>query len=372
MSIEQHVSADVLHVAALPFPSPQGTQAAIAAMMRALADADRDARLLTYAHGAAESEPPRFTHLRLRRAYGDRSLRSGPSLAKIAQDVALARAIAQARPEIVVAHHVEAAGAALMARAPRVVFVAHTALGPELPTYFAARWGGIAMRAGDALDRALVRRADAALAVSPVLARTLSTLADREVRWLPIPWALAAPITPDERVAARAALGLAAHDEVLLYAGNLDRYQGLDALWSAFAALRARRPALQLVVATASDTRDAPGRVVALDGSEAQRRALHAAADLVVVPRESEGGLPIKLIDALARGVPAVCVPRATAGLALDDVVLASPQLADAIDRALDDRELRAQLATAGPRFVARELSASRFLAVLDGVLSEH
>ncbi|UJR82316.1 glycosyltransferase family 4 protein [Sandaracinus amylolyticus] len=366
------MSTEALHVAALPFPSPQGTQAAIAAMLRALADAGRDARLLTYAHGAAEIETPRFTHLRLRHAYGDRSLRSGPSLAKVAQDVALARAIARARPQVVIAHHVEAASAALLARTARVIFVAHTALGPELPTYFEPRWSALARRAGDALDRMLVQRADAALAVSPVLARTLSSLADREVRWLPIPWSLAAPITPDERLAARIALGLDGRDEVVLYAGNLDRYQGLDALWSAFATLRERRPALQLVIATASEARGTPGRVVALDGSEAQRRTLHAAADLVVVPRESEGGLPIKLIDALARGVPVVCVPRATAGLALDDVVLASTDLASAIDRALGDPALRARLAEAGPRFVARELSAARFLAVLDGVLSEH
>jgi hypothetical protein len=44
----------ILHVAALPFPSPQGTQAAIASMLEALASAGRDVHLLCYPHAGSE------------------------------------------------------------------------------------------------------------------------------------------------------------------------------------------------------------------------------------------------------------------------------------------------------------------------------
>ena len=85
-----------LHVAALPFPSPQGTQAAIASMLRALREAGEDARLLTYAHGAHTAEPPPFEVLRAPEGRPYRSLRSGPSLRKLAADLAQAKGLERA------------------------------------------------------------------------------------------------------------------------------------------------------------------------------------------------------------------------------------------------------------------------------------
>lgn len=367
--------AKALHVAALPYPSPQGTQAAVGAMLGALADAGREARLLTYAHGAESAPEPRFEVVRLARAYGDGSLRSGPSLAKLAQDAALARAIAAQRAELVVAHHVEAASAALLARARPLVFVAHTALGPELPTYLPAlarSLAPVAKLAGDELDRTLARRADAVLAVSPKLAERLSRASGVEVRWLPVPWTVPPPIEPHERAEARHSLALYDDDEVLLYAGNLDRYQGLEALFEAYVSASRKRPTLRLLVATASDAeREAlprGARVVPLEGTEAQRRMLHAAADLVVVPRGAEGGLPVKLIDAFARGVPVACVQRATAGLALHGcaAIAAGDDLGTAIEALLRAPDLASEFADAGRAWVARELSPPRFLSALD------
>jgi glycosyltransferase involved in cell wall biosynthesis len=370
-----------LHVAALPFPSPQGTQAAIAAMMEALAAAGRDVALLTYAHGDPNGAPAGVPHVRLRRTFGDRSLRSGPSFAKIAEDIALCRAIARARAELIVAHHVEAAAAALLARARPWIFVAHTALGPELPFYLpraARRLGAIAARAGDAVDVVLARSADAVLAVSPSLASRITVRAAVPARWLPLPWPVPPPIVPAEAERARAALN--AEGELVLYAGNLDAYQGLDGLIAATGMLAARRRKLRLLVATAAERGlgiDAPHvRVVPLAGGEARRRLLHAAADVVAVPRAAEGGLPIKLIDALARGVPVATVERACAGLALNGVAEVAKDddpsaLAAAIERLLECRTLAAARAVTARAWVAHELSRERFLGALDAARTD-
>lgn len=356
-----------LHAAALPFPTPQGTQAAIAAMLRALAD--RDVELLAYAHGDPRCEAPGVPIARLSRSFGDRSLRSGPSLAKIAQDIVLAREIARRRPGIVVAHHVEAAAASMLARAP-TVFVAHTALGPELPSY-ARSGGGLLSRAGDALDRALTRGALATLAVSPSLAERLSALAEVEVPWLPIPWPVAPPISERERSDARRTLGIAADERVVVYAGNLDRYQGLELLFDALRVVRAR-----LIVATSSAD-PLPADLAAIRApihDEPARRLVHAAADIAAVPRRAEGGLPIKLLDAMARGVPVAAVRRATAGLALDGAIVVADDdpgsLAGAISSLLDDRERARTLSTRATEWIARELDRDRFLTVYDRALS--
>src|SRR5690606_20899050 len=98
-------------------------------------------------------------------------------------------------------------------------------------------------------------------------------------------------------------------------------------LVEALARLRAEGERFVWLVATASDSRDFANklaraglrdatRIVPL-GAEGERRALHAAADLVLVPRASPGGVPIKLLDALARGAPVVAARRALAGLPL-------------------------------------------------------
>jgi glycosyltransferase involved in cell wall biosynthesis len=323
-----------LHVAALPFPSPQGTQALVHTMLDALAAAGREVELITYAHGAGPFTGG-FALTRARSLVAGRSLRSGPSLEKLALDVGLAATLRERErvfaPDFVVAHHIEAALAALaVCRAP-VVYVAHTSLETELPTY-AESWPSshrALAAAGAALERAVCRRAACVLAVSPLLARMLGAAAAVEVSPLVLPWPLPPPIDAAERVQARRSFGLRAA-LVLLYAGNLDAYQGLDVLSLGLAQLRAQRDFTWLVATAAPHDSPAARALLARVGSEhvrfaplaseAHRRLVHAAADVVLVPRASAGGVPIKLLDALARGVPVVAARRACAGLALEPV----------------------------------------------------
>ena len=66
----------ILHVACLPFPSYQGTQAAIAAMLDASTSTGRPTHLLTYAQAAYELDAPYEVH-RIPDFPKVRSLRSG-------------------------------------------------------------------------------------------------------------------------------------------------------------------------------------------------------------------------------------------------------------------------------------------------------
>lgn len=386
-----------LHVAALPFPSPQGTQGAVRAMLDACATADGgDAHLLVYAQGVGVPEGARFTLHRaaspsvLRRLTRP-SPRSGPSLAKLAHDVALTFALRSLlrtlRPDVVIAHHVEACAAALAVRAAPLVFVAHTELAPELPAYAPPRFGPLLApafsRAGSALDAALCRRADATAAVAPALAVRLAAGTGVHVDTLALPWPLPTPTGPDERTAARAALGFASTDEVVLYAGNLDRYQGLPLALDALGHAAARRPRLRVLLATESSREDLSrlarsaslaARVVfaRLDEEPARRRA-HAAADVALVPRAVDGGVPVKLLDALARGVPVVAQRRALAGLALSGAVSVcadddADALAAALVAMLAAPVAAREVAARGRAYVAREHSAARFLTTLAAV----
>lgn len=317
-----------LHVAALPFPSAQGTQAALHAMLCALQEDGQRPELLCYAHGARAIAAPYVIH-RPQLSLGVRSLRSGPSLPKLALDVVLSRALRKlyrsGQFDWVVAHHVEAAAACLLAGVDRFAFVAHTSLREELPFYFPANFARSLRRAGEGLDRFLCRRAARAFAVAPALARTLSTQSGLSVHSLHLPWPVPPAIRPDERAHARRELGFGPGDELVLYAGNLDPYQGLAVLAESLTSLSHQRPRLKLLLATQATPAALAScplarwiaHRVAL-ASESDRRRAYAAADLVVVPRASSGGLPVKLLDALARGVPVVAAHKAAAGLLLE------------------------------------------------------
>jgi len=357
----------------MPFPTPQGTQAIVGMMVRALRQHGHRAELLTYAHGQpdlsalADLEPRRLPDWPRVGA-----TRSGPSLGKIALDLRMVAALRAERSrsgaELVVAHNVEAAWACAMAGVLPFVYFAHTSMREELPYYVGPRVHALGRAAGDALDRGACLRAASVFALTPVLGTRLSAL-HAHVEVVPPPFER--PLeAPPSRSAARTRLGLPMDAPVALYAGNLDAYQGIELLLAAIA----RAPASwHLLVATASapeplralaHAHGVAARVVLAPlATEHNRAAAHAAADVALVPRLASGGLPIKLLEALARGVPVVATRRALAGLALADhvemVTVAEDDSPEALARGMTDLGARlagvdllhagqAALATAG------------------------
>ncbi len=306
----------------MPYPSPQGTQASIRAMLRAHLEAGDETHLLAYAHGDGTSIDDGLVLHRAGDGARDRSMRSGPSLRKLVSDVALARTLAHVTAEhdfdLVLAHHVEAALVCAAVLRREWTFVAHTALGAELPSY-AGRGGFTASLAGDVLERRLVRMAPRVLAIAPRLVRHLHVLHDREVGLLTIPWQTMRFEDASARpscVEARAAFGLSPRDRVFLYAGNLDAYQGLDVAMEGFE--RAGDPACEMIVLSASARADFPrrhdARIRFADLNGRTRALAYAACDAAIVPRSHLGGVAVKLLDALGRHVHVLASPLATGG----------------------------------------------------------
>ncbi len=338
-------------------------------MVEALADLGHDTHLLTYAHGRGEA-PRGVTHHRLVDFPRARSLRSGPSVTKAVLDLQMVSVARQTtkrlRPDLVLAHGVEAAFVARLARLSslaRTIYFAHTRFDAELPTYL-RRPTPPATRAAATLAHALDVGASAlsTIAITPDLARHLARSGASVSTLLP-PWRPLPPPSENERSVARAALGLSSDAPVVLYAGNLDGYQGWEE-----AAKAAQSVGATFLVATESDAGPLapfPHRRVGL-ADEPDRRRAYAACDLAIVPRRSPGGLPIKLLDALARDVPVVAGPRALAGLAPRGVERAerdeAAELATAVSRALSHRP------AGGRSWVRERLAPARFVASLESL----
>jgi len=374
----------ILHVACLPFPSYQGTQAALAAMLKTSARTGRPTHVLTYAQGAYPLEAPYEVH-RISDFPKVRSLRSGPSWGKIALDAQCAaetrRLARRLQPKAIVAHHIEAAIAALAAHVAPVYYVAHTCLARELPVYFPSLPAGLVGGVAQRVEENVCARAAGVAAVAPSLARLLG----RGARYLPVPWTLPAARRPT-RNEARATLGLSTDAHICLYAGNLDRYQGWEALIEALLVLQRTHPAAALLVATESDR--APAQHLAhrlgvsnslhfcrIDGEQARQLA-HAASDLTWVPRRTEGGLPIKMLDAFARKLPAVAMERATAALPVKEACVAVPNddpcaLANAASQLIEDDRAAAAVVLEARRYLATHHSAEVYEAAMRELLGE-
>ncbi len=373
----------ILHVACLPFPTYQGTQAALASMLRASSELGRPVHLLTYARAAYRLDAP-FPIDRVPDFPRVHSLRSGPSFGKLAIDarcvVELDRLCEQLTPEAIVAHHIEAALVALAAKVAPVYYVAHTSIEGELPIYFPRFLESPMATIARHVERRVCRTAAGVAAVAPCL----STLLGERVCYLPVPWRRSIGIALSPRQA-RAALGLPSAGPLCLYAGNLDPYQGWEDLIAALAALRRVHTSARLLIATESDP--APARLQAahaglghavdfrrLDG-ESARRLVHAAADLTWIPRRTVGGLPIKMLDALARGLPVVAMRRATAGLPIDATCVSVPDddpraLAEAAHQVLVDRALADRLQSSGLTYLDHHHSAEKFDAAMQRLLN--
>ncbi|MEM7435322.1 MAG: glycosyltransferase [Myxococcota bacterium] len=363
----------VLHVGCLPFPTFQGTQAAIGSMLSASAALGHDVHLLAYAASAGDTSTGYEVH-RIPDFPRVRSLRSGPSWGKVALD---ARCVAEVRrlhhrlgPDVVVAHHVEAAVAALSARVGPVHYVAHTSLERELPIYVPRLPEPVVRGAARAVEEAVCRRAAGVGAVAP----TLRSWLGKACVYLPVPWAIADE-GPEDGGDVRKALGIRENAEVGLYAGNLDRYQGWEDVVQALALLRRAGREAFLLVATESDPEpvhrlaakarvSGSVRICRLNGEEA-RRSAHAAANFAWIPRRTPGGIPIKLLDALGRGLPVITTLRATAGLPVDEscVCVANDDpaaLAEGVSR-LQGLDTRSQIRAAGFGYLRKHHDSTAF-----------
>lgn len=356
-------------VAACPFPSLRGSQVLVRELAAGLAHAGHAVHVVTY---------PTAQHLAPVERIAIHRVRKLPGLwtahpfgwQKLVLDLLLAwrllGVVRRQRIEVIHAHNVEAP---LMAFAVRwltgvpVVYHAHNALADELPCYFrrapsrrAARW------IGAALDRALARGADGVIALSDRLAAYLAARgAAGRVAVVP-------PAAP--RLAAlepRPARGAA---PLVMYGGNLDPYQDVGCLMEAFLRLRAAEPQARLVLVThrGAHPRTArcaerlacqPGVGVEQVSSFAAVARRLAQADVLVCPRGSWSGFPIKVLNYMALGRPIVharasahAIDDGITGLLVDDGD--SGALARAMLRVVRDPSLGARLGRQA-RHVARE-----------------
>ena len=257
-------------------------------------------------------------------------MRSGPSVMKPAADAALAltaaRVIKAHGCDLIHVHNVEGLGVGAVLKlqtALPLVYHAHNAMGPELPTYFrTALAQSFASVVGEVIDRTFPRAADAVIAFDEdhKSLHEVHGIAPERIHVIPpglLGNELAEPCSEEvERISHHLGEG-----PWLLYAGNPDGYQNLSLLWESFTLIRAARPDVRLLVAAncpeeafESQLRrleDRSGVVVHRYRSLKELGALFSLASVGLCPRALWTGVPIKLLNYMSVGLPVVACKAA-------------------------------------------------------------
>ena len=312
-------------VAAMPYPSGQGTQALVGEMARGLTLREHLVHLVCYHHGAFERAEPFETH-RLRKVPLYKRTRSGPDAMKPFLDLMLAnkaaRVIRRHSCDLVHAHNYEGALAGWWAARKcgvPLVYHAHNLMEDELPRYFESRpAAAMARLAGMGLDRSVPRLAQTVIALHGRLATALDGCGVDESKIRVIEPGI--EIGFWHRPAQVADPG-----PVVGYTGNLDNYQDLPVLFEAMQEVGRRVDGARLLLATPNDPHEAlhmavkhgAGKYADIEVARDARttRDMLWRCRVAASPRSSWSGFPVKNLNAAAAGVPLVACRGSAFGI---------------------------------------------------------
>jgi glycosyltransferase involved in cell wall biosynthesis len=371
----------VAMIAACPFPWPRGTPIRIHRIAEAVARRGHAVHVVTYHLGQDLTDPP-FTVHRIRDVPLYRRTIPGPTARKLflldPMLVALLRRLhRKIRFDIVHAHHYEGLLVASNAiPGTPIVYDAHTLLASELPTYRLALPRRLVRALAPWLDRSLPRRADRIIAVSETIRQALTTLgATAAERIHVIPNGVEWERFPAER-------GITSDGRTIIFAGNLAPYQGVDLMLEAFARLHAGRADARLMIVTDSPFTpfEALARRLGVRAAVELRRAtfpeqpaLLAAATVAINPRVHCDGIPQKLLNYMAAGLPVASFESSAGPLRHELTGLRVPDsdtaaMADALERLLSDQALARRLGDAAREQARREFSWEQVAARVEDV----
>jgi len=373
-----------------PFPAPRGSQVLVGELAEALAALGHRVHVVAFGEGDGGRQIPGVRVHRTPAILGGRDS-FGPRPWRLALNLALLRTLYRVVREhaidVIHAHNYEAP---LLGYAVRgltgtpVVYHGHNVMSDELGRYFrrpAAR--RVAAVVGQLLDRSVPRRADYVVALSEAMATHLEASGVAPEQMEVIPPGVSWPVDSG----AGHGSDLYPGAKVIAYAGNLDAYQEVPTLVRAMREVRRAEPRTLLVIA--SHGRDEAlerlveelgvsehVRLVLADSFDAVRRLLKRA-DLVVCPRTSWSGFPIKLLNYMAAGRPIIAAAGAARALGDGPMVVVPDdnpaELARAIVATLRDPAGRARLGREGRKRVQEahnwRLLAPRVVSVYARVL---
>ncbi|HXE80005.1 MAG TPA: glycosyltransferase family 4 protein [Vicinamibacterales bacterium] len=375
----------ILMIAPEPFFEPRGTPFSEYHRIRALLELGHTVDLVTYPFGQDVSLPG-LRIFRCSRPPFVRSVRVGPSAAKLVLDVALAvtalRVALKGPYDAIHSHEEGAAIGVLLANVLGVphLYDMHSSLPQQLGNFGFS--GSRALRwLFERFERIAVRRSQVVIVICPELrerVREVEPDAD-PVLIENAPGAVDAPcgLTGE---AIRRRFGVPADAPLVVYTGTFEAYQGLDLLFTAIPQVVRARPDVRFLLAggrpdQVERARDivrhsgVDGTVIFAGERPAEEiPAFLEAADVLVSPRSRGTNTPLKIYQYLraGRAIVATALRTHTQVLNEDVAILTdatATEFARGILKAIRDPEASAAMGARAAQLAASKYSYDAYLA---------
>ncbi|NNE45623.1 MAG: glycosyltransferase family 4 protein [Rhodothermales bacterium] len=316
----------VLVISPQPVFQPRGTPLSVYYRTLVTAELDADIDLLTYGEGA-DIDIRRVRIVRIPRFRVLGNVKVGPSMLKLFLDVWLffkTVGLLLTRKYDFVHAHEEAVFFCVLLKPLfrfRYVYDMHSSLPQQLKSFEFTR-SKLIIWIFEALEKKALRSADAVITICQDLYDYAEPILQGRCPHVMIENSLLDPvqlITPrDESKEERVAIPLPGDHRLVVYAGTLEPYQGIELLLEAFAALATRLDDVSLVIAGGKPAQIDHYRAMAQDldinarchftGSISRAAAMHlnGQASVLVSPRTVGGNTPLKVYEQLASGIPLV------------------------------------------------------------------
>ncbi len=303
------MSLRIALVAGCPYPVPQGSQAFIRENALALQKRGHEVHIIVYGYGTGPITD-NFQFHRCPDVPGSRRTTAGPSFKKLWLDLLMIRTVRKVCREhniqVIFAHNYEGLLISLMSGFRPIIYHAHNAMSDELPYYFNSGKKFFHVL-GDYIDRHLPQKADYVVVPHERLGANLliKGCKKEKLRIIPPPVDLTPfPVSQVNK------------DKIppILYTGNLDKYQNLDFLFRVVERVRTSIPETRFIIGS-FEKQDVPGAEVVYIGTFDSLKKLLEEDSVVVIPRVSWSGYPIKLLNAMASRKPVVCCESSAYGI---------------------------------------------------------
>lgn len=315
-------------VAACPFPVPRGTPIRILRLSEALAEAGHEVHVLTYHLGSGPVDSHVHVH-RIKDISTYQKLSPGPTARKlITVDRKLTRLawlfFRQQDFDVIHAHHYEGL---LVARAARgrlripIVYDAHTLLASELPSYSLGLPEGVKRALGSWVDRVLPRLADHTVCVTETIRKKLQAASHLDADRVSV---IRNGVELGHFRSASREPRSGEQGRRVIFTGNLAEYQGIDHLLEAFRLVVEQLPDTRLLIATTSpvDPLEKLARPLGIwkyidvvSPKFDDLPEVLAKATVAVNPRVDCDGVPVKLLNYMAAGLPVVSFDSSAPGV---------------------------------------------------------
>lgn len=379
----------VLVVSPQPFYIERGTPIAVDLLCKALAEKGCQVDLLAYDIGV-EREYPNFTIYRVKSWPKVREVRPGVSLKKIFLDICLlfkmTSLLRRNRYDVIHAVEESAFIAMVLGFLFRVPYIYD--MDSNMVTQLVSKWRWLRpwKRPLDWVASLPIRASAAVVPVCDTLAEQAGKYRQDSIYTLK-DISLIADTTDNTNIA-NIRSEYAIKGAVLMYIGNLEKYQGIDLMLQGFAQFAATHNAASLVIIGGEDTDIAAYQEMSAKLGLADRilfigkrpvsriDSYMKQADVLISPRTEGVNTPMKIYSYLDSGVAVLAtdLPTNNQVMTKHTACLVPPTataIASGITKLLDDNAYRAALAGAARELIAQEHSYQSYCRVLYGLYDD-